>query len=61
MQITDILIFDNSEYTPKQIVEILKKAEPTSILDHVLPENVYVWEPLEYIFTVKEFLNEVQI
>lgn len=61
MQITDILLYDNSEYTPKQIVKILKKAKPTSILDHVLPENVHVWQRFEYIFTVREFINEVQI
>ena len=60
MQITDILLFDNSEFTPKQIVKIIKQAKPSAVLDHALPENIHVCQRYEYIFTVREFLNEVQ-
>lgn len=60
MKITDILLYDNSEFTPKQIAKILKQAKPCDILDHVLPENIHVCQRYEYVFTVREFLNEVK-
>ena len=55
-------LIDSDEANVREQVEIIKKAfdeNPTYAIDHL--DGVQVIEKFEYVFTVEEFLKEIQV